>query len=222
MTDRIGAAVIRTLRRATGVVALATAIGTPLAAYGDTPQATPARPTVTVTSTAEATTAARTRTDEPEGETTAAGSVQNASTCDPGGPSDATIARDAARIVQPRDSSWVADPNVGRGGDFCGGLSWVALEGANSNFPARPRQLVIYHDGTFQGTAIRCEATRGQEVGSVSSDAIRVTYRFVDLSIPEQSRKQDPLGRATVTFRWDGSRVVMDGTLPYAFTMGRC
>ncbi|MCP2160448.1 LppP/LprE lipoprotein [Williamsia serinedens] len=148
--------------------------------------------------------------------------MQNASTCDPGGPSAATVARDAATIVQPRDSRWVPDPDVGRGGDFCDGLSWVAVEGANSFFPARSRQLLIYHDGTFQGTAIRCEAFRGQEVSSTASDAIRVTYRFVDLSIPEQSRKQDPLGRATVTFRWNGSRVVMDGSLPYAFTKGQC
>ena len=115
------------------------------------------------------------------------------------------------------------DPDVGKGGDHCVGLSWVALQrDPLVPFPARPRQLLIYHDGVMQGTAIRCEATRGQEVSDPSPDSIQVTYRFVDTSIPEQNSKQDPLGRATVTFRWNGSRVVMDGTLPYAFTRGQC
>ncbi|GAA1482157.1 hypothetical protein GCM10009624_25970 [Gordonia sinesedis] len=31
-----------------------------------------------------------------------------------------------------------------------------------------------------------------------------------------------PTGRVDVSFRWDGSRVVMDGTLPYEVTFGRC
>lgn len=215
---------ITTTPRATCAVALAAAVGASLAACADTPRATPTTPTVTVTSTPTPSTPtsieqAASDTTDP---TTAAESVQNAFTCDPDGPSAATITRDAATIVQPRDNTWVPDPDVGHGGDFCGGLSWVAVEGANSNFPARPRQLLIYHDGAFQGTAIRCDAFRGQEVTSVSPDAVQVTYKFVDVSIPEQNRKQDPLGRATVTLRWNGSRVVMDGSLPYAFTKGQC
>jgi hypothetical protein len=215
-----------TARRALVAAALAATLGTALAACGDSPGATPTTPTVTVTSTQSASAPGPTTTEQPTGDagdtTTVAGSAHDASTCDPDGPSAAAIARDAATIVQPRDNTWVPDPNVGRGGDFCAGLSWVAVQGANSHYPARSRQLLIYHDGSFQGTAIRCEAFRGQEVSSVAPDAIRVTYLFVDLSIPEQSHKQDPLGRATVTFRWNGSRVVMDGSLPYAFTKGQC
>jgi hypothetical protein len=224
MTAWIGALMTPTARRVLVTAALAATLGTALGACGDTPRATQTTPTVTVTSTASATTprSSEQTTGDTADPTTAAGSVHNASSCDPDGPSAATIARDEATIVQPRDNRWVPDPDVGRGGDFCGGLSWVAVQGANSHYPARSRQLLIYHDGTFQGTAIRCEAFRGQDVSSVSPDAFEVTYAFVDVSIPEQNRKQDPLGRATVTFRWNGSRVVMDGSLPYAFTKGQC
>ncbi len=82
--------------------------------------------------------------------------------------------------------------------------------------------MLIYHAGRFQGTGITCDARYGQYVLSTTPDAITVRYSYVDVTDPEQQTTQNPVGKVVVTYRWNGSRVVMDGALPYAFTEGKC
>ncbi|MEH3157003.1 MAG: LppP/LprE family lipoprotein [Gordonia paraffinivorans] len=212
-------------RRTAATMTLAAAVSL-LAACGSTPQATPERPTVTVTSTATGVPAS-TGTDATTvtGGTAGGSAVSDAS----GGPSDecaadigpeAAAARDVNRIPPPSVSgSWRA---YNAGGTWCRGLSWVEVSRAESQTPIRPHQLLIYHDGHFQGTAIRCEARYGQYILATAPDAITVQYSYLDPTNPAQQRSQGGVGKADVTFRWDGSHVVMDGSLPYAFTEGKC
>lgn len=148
------------------------------------------------------------------------GGSDNDAGCAPNIGTAAAATRDAARIPQPEhNGSWRA---YNAGGAWCRGLSWIELDRAGALAPVRERQLLIYHDGHFQGTGIRCEAERGQYVLATSPDAITVQYTYVDPTNPAQQHSQGGVGKVDVTFRWNGSHVVMDGTLPYAFTEGKC
>ncbi len=132
----------------------------------------------------------------------------------------AAAERDIATIPAPRPQGrWRA---YNSGGLWCPGLSWIELDTPVGGGPVRPHQLLIYHAGRFQGTGITCDARHGQYVLATTRDAITVRYSYVDVANPEQRNTQSPLGEAVVTFRWNGSRVVMDGVLPYAFTEGKC
>ena len=133
---------------------------------------------------------------------------------------DAAAARDISSIAPPIPGGrWRA---YNSGGQWCPGMSWVELDSTATGAPVRPHQLLIYHAGRFQGTGISCDARHGQYVLATTRDAITVRYSYVDVTNPEQQSTQNPVGAAVVTFRWNGSRVVMDGALPYAFTEGKC
>ncbi|WP_299575588.1 LppP/LprE family lipoprotein [uncultured Williamsia sp.] len=221
MTARIGVQVQISTRHiaATGVVAAATAL---LAGCsGDTPRATPPTPTVTVTSTASGSTTAPAVTSTSAAGATASGIADTSarSGCSPDIGLTAAGSRDMVRITQPERGSWRA---YNAGGTWRPGMSWVELTSTATQAPIRPHQLLIYQDGYFQGTGIRCDARYGQYVAATAPDAITVQYSYLDPTNPEQQRSQGGVGRAVVTFRWNGSRVVMDGSLPYAFTKGQC
>ncbi len=140
--------------------------------------------------------------------------------CAPNIGTAAAAVRDAPRIPQPGgNGSWHA---YNAGGAWCRGLSRIELDRAGALAPVREHQILIYHDGHFQGTGIRCEARWGQYVLATSPDAITVQYTYIDLTNPAQQHSQGGVGKVDVTFRWNGSHVVMDGTLPYAFTEGKC
>ncbi|MGJ0119284.1 LppP/LprE family lipoprotein [Williamsia sp. MIQD14] len=148
------------------------------------------------------------------------GGSDDATGCAPNIGTAAAAARDAARIPPPQPQGrWHA---YNAGGTWCPGLSWIELDNGSVGGPIRPHQLLIYHAGRFQGTGIRCEARYGQYVLATTPDAITVRYTYLDLGNPEQQHSQGGVGKTDVTFRWNGSRIVMDGTLPYAFTEGRC
>ena len=193
-----------------------------LAACGSGGSSTGVTPGSTVTSTVtasapvDATTppAAPSATPSSPPTTDADVDVAGPTTCPPDIGTAALVSRDAARIAPPRPSaSWHA---ANRGGTFCNGLSYIYIVGP-IGLPTEPKQLLIYHDGTFQGTGIRCNV-RYQEVSIPDPDAISVVYRYDVPGEPSQS----PAGEADVTFRWNGSRVVMEGTVPAPVTRGAC
>jgi hypothetical protein len=227
MTDWIGALMTPTARRVLVTAALAATLGTALGACGDTPRATPTTPIVTVTSTASPTSAAPTSTEQPTdgGATAVDGLTDTDSTgtgvasCDPDAGVPPTVSADMRRIAPPITGSTWKVSSVG--GNPCSGLGWVEV------FPVAattgpPRQLLIYHDGQFLGTGIRCQTRYPEYVTEPQGDRIPVTYRFPDPSDPLQATTQNPVGVANVTFRWNGSRIVMEGSLPYAITRGQC
>ncbi|GGF32596.1 hypothetical protein GCM10007298_30610 [Williamsia phyllosphaerae] len=202
--------------------------GTSLLAFGamsmlagcgsDTPTAQ--TPTVTSTITAAPSSTQSTSPDPAgQGGGTATDTVTPAADPAPATPDCATpdVTADIGRIAGPLrsipDAYWVRGES---GGTRCPGLSWVSLD-TDGATASSPMQLLIYHNGYFQGTGIKCNAGY-QTVLSSTPNSIQVRYRYLqgdDISAR-------PSGSATVTFRWNGSAVVMDGALPYGVTLGQC
>ncbi|MBJ7289777.1 LppP/LprE family lipoprotein [Williamsia sp.] len=192
-----------------GVAAMLAACGS------DTPAAQ--TPTVTSTITAAPTSSPATTSDPSDDTEKSTPTVDPVAT--PATPDCATpdVAGDIGRIAGPlrntRGAYWVQGES---GGTRCPGLSWVSLD-TNGATASSPMQLLIYHNGYFQGTGIKCNAGY-QTVLASTPDSIQVRYRYLqgdDISAR-------PSGSATVTFRWNGSEVVMDGSLPYGVTLGQC
>lgn len=174
-------------------------------------------PTSVAPSTTELPPLSATETVDARGGSTALGDTDG---CAPDIGAAAAAERDIASIPPPRPQGrWRA---YNSGGVWCPGLSWIELDSTISGSPVRPHQLLIYHAGRFQGTGITCEARHGEYVLATTRDAITVRYSYVDVANPDQQSTQNPVGKVVVTFRWNGSRVVMDGSLPYAFTEGKC
>lgn len=191
-----------------------------------TPRATPTTPTVTQTVTS-ATTGVPTSTpvdaveQTPVDGTTATdtgGRPAPATTrvCGPVGGNSAQIDAAIATIPPPLPGvSWVP---TRANFDSCNDLSYVVLD-TDRGTGSSPDQLLLFGpEGRFLGTGIRCNVAFQQVTGS-GTDFVTVTYRY-----PRSENESNAAvsGRADVTFRWNGSRVVMEGALPYEVTRGEC
>lgn len=101
--------------------------------------------------------------------------------------------------------------------DSCNDISYMELDTQGATVSS-PQQLLIFNrDMRFIGTGIKCNVGY-QEVIGASRDRITVQYRYLTGDEPLAA----PQGSTQVTFRWNGSRVVMDGSLPRAVTNGKC
>lgn len=98
----------------------------------------------------------------------------------------------------------------------CSDLSYVELETAGGTVSS-PNQLLLFHQGYFQGTGVACNL--GYQTVTSSGDwYVNVEYKYFLADEPNA----DPQGRAYTTFRWNGSGVEMIGELPEAVTHGQC
>ncbi|MFW0787690.1 LppP/LprE family lipoprotein [Gordonia sp. CPCC 206044] len=98
----------------------------------------------------------------------------------------------------------------------CNDLSYATLgtEGATAS---SPMQLLLFHQGSFVGTAVKCNLAY-QTVTGATADSVDVNYRYLnpgDISA-------NPTGTVDVSFTWTGSGVQMNGDLPAALTRGQC
>lgn len=119
-------------------------------------------------------------------------------------PSAVPVSADATSIPPPLPGhSWT----VWQTGNLCGTLGYAELATAGGT-GSSPTQLLLYNEGEFLGTGIRCNAL-GQVTGS-TDDSVSVQYRW---PIGNDSNA-NMRGRATVTFQWNGSSVSMLGELP--------
>ncbi|WP_010540498.1 LppP/LprE family lipoprotein [Dietzia alimentaria] len=119
-------------------------------------------------------------------------------------PSTVPVATDAAGIAAPfPDRAW----SVWQTGNLCGPLGYAELETAGGT-GSSPTQLLLYNEGEFLGTGIRCNAL-GQVTDS-TSDSVTVQYRWPIGSDSNANMR----GRTDVTFQWNGSSVDMIGNLP--------
>lgn len=119
-------------------------------------------------------------------------------------PSDVPVSTDAASIAPPLPGhSWT----VWQTGNLCGTLGYAELATAGGT-GSSPTQLLLYNEGEFLGTGIRCNAL-GQVSGS-TEDSVSVQYRWPIGNEGNANMR----GRATVTFQWNGSSVSMLGELP--------
>jgi hypothetical protein len=92
--------------------------------------------------------------------------------------------------------------------DRCAALSYARLD-TEGGTGSSPVQLMLFHNGVFVGTATDC-AFGFTSVDSSTADAITVTYRWPR----EGDTNAAPSGQGTVTYRWSGDAVVMEGQLP--------
>lgn len=206
-----------------GVAGIACLIGVTVAGCStDTPRATPTTPTVTQTVTSAAGAAVPTPVDDTEANTTTAPDTGTQSApastrvCGPVGGNSVQIDAAIAKIAPPLPGvSWVP---TRANFNSCNDLSYVVLD-TDRGTGSSPDQLLLFGpQGRFLGTGIRCNVAFQQVTGS-GTDFVNVTYRYPR---SEKESNADVSGRADVTFRWNGSRVVMEGTLPYEVTRGEC
>ncbi|MCD2262445.1 LppP/LprE family lipoprotein [Dietzia aurantiaca] len=119
-------------------------------------------------------------------------------------PSSVPVATDAAGIAPPLPgASW----SVWQTDNLCGPLGYAELA-TTGGTGSSPTQLLLYNEGEFLGTGIRCNAL-GQVTGS-TEDSVSVQYRW---PVGNDSNA-NMSGRADVMFRWNGSSVDMIGSLP--------
>lgn len=169
------------------------------------------RPTSTEGSQPGTTTASG--TDSPAG-TTYASPHANCST-----ESTEAIASATARIAGPLPTTNPDVPWVFGGAtnyNTCNDLSYATLDTQGAT-ASSPNQLLLFHRGVFVGTGVRCNLAY-QRVTGASTKAVYVNYRY----LRGDDASAAPSGSVDVSFEWNGSRVVLKGTLPAELTRGQC
>lgn len=163
--------------------------------------------------------------DQSSGPAPAPTSVQQSSTspaaeCSTDG--QAEIERGISLIAPPfpggspnADTPWAPRPYQANY-NTCAALSYAEIT-VDQATAASPEQLLLFHNGNFVGTGIKCN-TAFQSVTNATDDTVFVTYRYLTPGDPNAS----PQGEASVSFHWDGTSVVMNGTLPTEVTQGLC
>lgn len=182
-------------------VALASTLALAGCAGDDTPDdaaSTPAIETVTVTSTATGSNTEQSATPTPTTEPTPSPTPVVCS------PDSVPVTADAAGITPPLPgASWT----VWQTSNLCGTLGYAELATAGGT-GSSPTQLLLYNEGRFLGTGIRCNAL-GQ-VTSSNASSVTVQYRW-----PQgDDSNANMTGRELVTYQWNGSSVDMIGSLP--------
>ncbi|MDM7887550.1 LppP/LprE family lipoprotein [Curtobacterium sp. RHCJP20] len=95
--------------------------------------------------------------------------------------------------------------------DGCAALSAVTVSVVDAT-ASSPVAILLFHDGSYLGTATKEQYPFVPQVTRESADAVRVEYRY-----PQGADSNaDPTGRATATYTWndDTGRVVMSGDVP--------
>lgn len=95
--------------------------------------------------------------------------------------------------------------------DGCAALSAVTVSVVDAT-ASSPVAVLLFHDGTYLGTATKEQYAFVPGVTRTAPDALRVDYRY---AMPSDSNA-DPTGRATATYTWDdgAGRVEMTGDVP--------
>ncbi|ROP61455.1 LppP/LprE family lipoprotein [Curtobacterium sp. PhB115] len=170
-----------------------------------------ASPTVTKTVTAAPTEDAATPT--PTNTTTP--TPTPTTTCGPASGSEAA-ADGIARLPLPaglEDSKWDAANADYSGYDACAPLSWSVVEPEFAT-AGSPYAILLFHEGTYLGTATSEQYAFEPAVERQSDAAIVVTYEYAKAGEPNAA----PSGRTTATFTWNEGtgRVDMTGDTPPA------
>ncbi|MEV6656419.1 LppP/LprE family lipoprotein [Nocardia fluminea] len=108
--------------------------------------------------------------------------------------------------------SWVAGQASTDQPGSCGQLLYVRAIGGNS--AGAPIHILFFRDGKYLGTGTSEPYAFTTVVGS-SNNAVTVDYRWLAGDEPFAAPQGGP---ATITYSWNGSKVVMGGTLPTEVT----
>ena len=191
----------------------------------DTHTATPMTSTVTRTVTAPPSTSAAAPSDNgaDAGDSYAAPETGGADAtpingrpdtpCGPYADAAAKISNASSRIAPPStqfDWKWGV---IRSDMSSCNALSWAELTTEHGTASSADQLLLFGPDGRWLGTGIRCNTGLSWVLGS-GPDHVDVHYGWFHGPHPSTA---DPGGGTEVTFRWNGSKVIMEGTLPQEF-----
>lgn len=147
---------------------------------------------------------------------TGAGSSSTPSSTPTCGPADgaAAAAGSIADLPVPaglEGARWDASRADTTAYDGCAALSAVTVSVVDAT-ASSPVAVLLFHDGTYLGTAAKEQYAFVPGVTRTAPDALRVEYRY---AMPADSNA-DPTGRATATYTWDdgAGRVEMTGDVP--------
>ncbi|MEV0767912.1 MULTISPECIES: LppP/LprE family lipoprotein [Nocardia] len=110
------------------------------------------------------------------------------------------------------EGSWVAGQASTDQPGSCGQLLYVRAIGGNS--AGAPIHILFFRNGKYLGTGTSEPYAFTTVVGS-SNNAVTVDYRWLAGDEPFAAPQGGP---ATITYSWNGSKVVMGGTLPTEVT----
>lgn len=132
------------------------------------------------------------------------------------GPTDgATVVGAAvARLAAPSglpDARWDASAADVSGYDACTALSWAVVPLAEGT-ASSPYAVLLFHQGTYLGTATKVQYPFEPQVARSSDAAIDVIYRYATATDPNAA----PSGTTRATYTWDtaAQRVVLTGDVP--------
>lgn len=210
-TDESGSGTTAPTSRATAAssTSRAPAPGTP-ATESPAPEETAApRPGATVAPEPETPPVTQAPTVVPAPDTTSSGPADNIS--GPGRCIDpaSTGVQNALASLQ---GSWVAGQASSDQPGSCGQLLYVRAIGGNS--AGAPIHILFFRNGKYLGTGTSEPYAFTTVVGS-SNNAVTVDYRWLAGDEPFATPQGGP---ATITYSWNGSKVVMGGTLPTEVT----
>lgn len=104
---------------------------------------------------------------------------------------------------------WVAGRSSDAPADTCPDLEFVLAETPGGTVSS-PTQVLFFHDNTYLGTATS-EAYAYTTVSAANENSVSVDYRWL---APADANCCPSGGPSTITYTWDGTRVVMGQPLP--------
>lgn len=179
------------------------------------PTGSPASPSPDRPSSSAAPTDTTAPTSAPSADPTSTAPTDTAPTPTCGPTDGATVVGAAvARLAAPSglpDARWDASAADVSGYDACTALSWAVVPLAEGT-ASSPYAVLLFHQGTYLGTATKVQYPFEPQVARSSDAAIDVTYRYATATDPNAA----PSGTARATYTWDtaAQRVVLTGDVP--------
>lgn len=125
----------------------------------------------------------------------------------------AAVTRLRPAFADRPDVAWAPTADGGNY-DPCATLS-AASVGVRGATGSSPEQVLMFHDGIYQGTGTRAaHGFTSIDVAASTDDTVVVRYRYPRAGESNAGAS----GRATVRYRWSGGAVHMLDTLPTAIT----
>ncbi|MFD3506559.1 LppP/LprE family lipoprotein [Nocardia sp. NPDC058666] len=212
-TDGTGSGTGTSTPRSTAASSAKPAPGTGVPAPGtEVPAATPApQPEETTAPEIETPPATADPTVAPVPETTTSAPAPANNISGPGRCID-TGSTGVQNALASLGGGWVAGQASANEPGMCGELLWVRAIGGNS--AGAPIHVLFFHDGKYLGTGTSEPYAFTTVVGSNLTSAT-VQYRWLAGDEPFAAPQGGPV---SITYSWNGSNVVMGGSLPSEVT----
>ncbi|MFC4602450.1 LppP/LprE family lipoprotein [Rhodococcus kronopolitis] len=124
---------------------------------------------------------------------------------------DSVGVRDAVAGLDQTPYGWVVGAASEDPLGSCPDLSWAVAD-VQAGTASSPRHVLFFHDGRYLGTAT-AEPYAFTHVAGTTGSTVTVEYRWLADNEPNCCPAGGP---AAIDYTWDGSRVVMEQSLPQA------